>query len=150
MASDISNFLNFFTKHDNIVQIKAGEHIIEKGKHDNNVRILKSGEARLELVHGKGYVDLEPGTLIGLMTVPIGRAFRHSCMALTDCEIVLIDNKQVEFMLQEYPTFAIQMIRLMAERYNNLVDLINYLCPPNKYPVSESEIIDLKSLREKS
>ena len=54
--SDISNFLNFFTKHDNIVQIKAGEYIIEKGKHDNNVRILKSGEGRLELVHGKGFV----------------------------------------------------------------------------------------------
>jgi hypothetical protein len=42
------------------------------------------------------------------------------------------------------------MIRLMAERYNNLVDLVNYVCPPDKYPVSESEIIDLKSLREKS
>jgi hypothetical protein len=71
-------------------------------------------------------------------------------VALTDCEIVLIDNKQVEFMLQEYPTFAIQMIRLMAERYNNLVDLVNYVCPPDKYPVSESEVIDLKSLGEKS
>lgn len=149
MSLAISNFLNFFTKHDNIVQIKAGEYIIEKGTHDNNVKILKSGKARLELVHGRGFVDLEPGTLIGLMTVPIGRAFRHSCKALTDCEIVLIDTKQVEFLLQEHPTFAIQMIRLMAERYNNLVDLIDYVFPPDKFPVSESEIIDLKSFGKK-
>ena len=149
MLSDISNFLNFFTKHDNIVQIKAGEFIIEKGKYDNNVRILKSGDARLELLHGRGFVDFEPETLIGLMTVPIGRAFRHNCVALTNCEIVLIDNKQVEFLLQEYPTFAIQMIRLMAERYNNLVDLVDYVFPQNKYPVSESEIIDLRALGEK-
>ena len=150
MSLAISNFLDFFTKHDNVVQIKAGEYIIEKGKRDNNVKILKSGKARLELVHGRGFVDLEPGTLIGLMTVPIGRAFRHSCEALTDCEIVLIDNKQVEFLLHDYPDFAIQMIRLMAERYNNLVDLVDYVFPPEKYPVSESEIIDLKSLGAKT
>lgn len=150
MSLAISNFLNFFTKDNNIVQIRAGEYIIEKGKNDNNVRILKSGEARLKLVHGRGFVDLEPGTLIGLMTVPIGRAFRHSCMALTDCEVVLVDSKQVEFLLQEHPTFAIQMIRLMAERYINLVDLVDYVFPPSKYPVSECEIIDLKSLGEKS
>ena len=150
MSLAISNFLNFFTKHDNIVHIKAGEYIIEKGKHENNVKILKSGKARLELVHGRGFVDLEPGTLIGLMTVPIGRAFRHSCEALTDCEIVLIDNKQVEFLLHEHPDFAIQMIRLMAERYNSLVDLVDYVFPPEKFPVSESEIIDLKSLGKKS
>ena len=49
MSLAISNFLNFFTKDNNIVQIRAGEYIIEKGKNDNNVRILKSGEARLEL-----------------------------------------------------------------------------------------------------
>ena len=150
MSLAISNFLNFFAEHDYNVQIKAGDLIIEKGKHDNNLRILKFGKARLKLVHGRGFVDLEPGTLIGLMTVPIGRAFRHSCMALTDCEVVLVDNRQVEFLLQEHPTFAIQMIRLMAERYNNLVDIVDYVFPPHKYPVSECEIIDLKSLGENS
>ena len=67
MSLAMSNFLDFFTKHDNVLQIKAGEYIIQKGKRDNNVKILKSGKARLELVHGRGFVDLEPGTLIGLI-----------------------------------------------------------------------------------
>lgn len=150
MSPGIFNFLNFFTKDDNVAQVKAGQYIIEKGQHDDTLRILKSGEARLKLAHGRGFVDLEPGTIIGLMTLPLGRAYRNSCEAVTDCEVVLVDNKQIEFMVHEHPTFAFQVIRLMAERYNNLVDLVDCVFPPEKYPVSVGEIIDLKIHGEKA
>ena len=146
MSSSNFNFLQFFTKDENIIQVKAGQTIIEIGQHDNAVRILKSGKARLKLSHGRGFIDLEPGTLIGIMCFPIGRAYRNTCVAVTDCEVVIVDIKQVNFMIQEHPTFAIEIIKLMAERYNDLVDLVDHAFPSVKFPVNVNEIIDVKSI----
>ena len=39
-----------------------------------------------------------------------------SVIARTDCEFVAVDEKRFQFLVQQAPYFAIQVMRLMAER----------------------------------
>jgi CRP/FNR family transcriptional regulator, cyclic AMP receptor protein len=118
------NFLQFISGEENIIRKKAGEEITQIGKPGDVMYVLKSGQARIDLLGGRYTVDLEPGMLIGLMGLFDGRDYEDTCVATTDCELIPINRRRAEFMVQEHPTFPFRVMRVMIDRFYFAMDLL--------------------------
>lgn len=124
------NFLQFISGEESIVTKKAGEKITHIGKPGDVMYVLKSGQARINFLGGRYPVDLEPGMLIGLMGLFDGRDYEDTCEAITDCELIPINRRRAEFMVQEHPTFPFRVMRVMIDRFYYVMDLLKETCKP--------------------
>ena len=124
------NFLQFISGEESIITKKAGEEITRTGKPGDVMYVLKSGKARINFLGGRYPVDLEPGMLIGLMGLFDGRDYEDTCEAITDCELIPINRRRAEFMVQEHPTFPFRVMRVMIDRFYYVMDLLKETCKP--------------------
>jgi CRP-like cAMP-binding protein len=124
------NFLQFISGEESIITKKAGEEITRTGKPGDVMYVLKSGQARINFLGGRYPVDLEPGMLIGLMGLFDGRDYEDTCEAITDCELIPINRRRAEFMVQEHPTFPFRVMRVMIDRFYYVMDLLKETCKP--------------------
>jgi CRP-like cAMP-binding protein len=61
-----------------------------------------------------------PGALIGEMALIENAPRSATAQAITDCVVVPVPQKEFLFLVQEHPTFAIQVMRVMAERLRRM------------------------------
>ena len=81
--------------------------------------VLKSGEADV-LVNGRIVETLEHGSIVGEVGLVSPGPRSATVVARTDCEFVAVDEKRFQFLVQQTPFFATQVMRVMAERLRNL------------------------------
>jgi CRP-like cAMP-binding protein len=124
------NFLQFISGEETVISKKAGEEITHIGKPGDVMYVLKSGQARINLLGGRYSVDLEPGMLIGLMGLFDGRDYEDTSLAVTDCELVPVNRRRAEFMVQEHPTFPFRVMRVMIDRFYYVMDLLKETSKP--------------------
>jgi CRP-like cAMP-binding protein len=127
------NFIRFFDGDDKVEQVSAGESITQIGKPGDVMYLLKSGQAQVRLFNGKHAVDLEPGMLIGLMGLIDGRDYEDTTVAVTDCELIPITKRRAQFLVQEHPTFAFQLMQVMIDRFYFVMDLLKDACQAEDY-----------------
>jgi CRP/FNR family cyclic AMP-dependent transcriptional regulator len=77
------------------------------------------------LVQNRLVETLEHGSIVGEMGMVSPGPHSASVMAKTDCEFVAIDQKRFQFLVQQTPFFAVQVMRLMAERLRATDKLLN-------------------------
>ena len=77
--------------------------------------VLKSGEADV-LVNGRIVETLEHGSIVGEVGLVSPGPRSATVVARTDCEFVAVDEKRFQFLVQQTPFFATQVMRVMAER----------------------------------
>jgi CRP-like cAMP-binding protein len=128
MLSKDIDFLSYFGGDETVVQKSAGEEITRIGKPGDVMYVLKSGQAQIRLFQGKHSVDLKPGMLIGLMGLIDGRDYANTCVAVTDCELIPVTRRRADFMVQEHPTFAFQLMQVMIDRFYHVMDLLKEHC----------------------
>jgi CRP-like cAMP-binding protein len=58
------------------------------------------------------------------MAMVDGQPRTASAVARTDCRLVPIDQKRFQFLIQETPYFAIEVMRLLVERLRRVNQLI--------------------------
>jgi len=88
--------------------------------------VLETGFAEV-LVQNRLVETLEHGSIVGEMGMVSPGPHSASVMAKTDCEFVAIDQKRFQFLVQQTPFFAVQVMRLMAERLRATDKLLNWL-----------------------
>lgn len=95
---------------------KAGTTILEEGATGKLMYVIKSG--KVEVRHaGKVLDTLDDGDIFGEISLLEENYLRSaSAVALTDCELVPIDQKRFEFLVQQTPFFAVELMRIMADR----------------------------------
>ena len=81
--------------------------------------VLKSGEADV-VVNGRIVETLEHGSIVGEVGLVSPGPRSATVVARTDCEFVAVDEKRFQFLVQQTPFFATQVMRVMAERLRNL------------------------------
>ena len=81
--------------------------------------VLKSGEADV-LVNSRIVETLEHGSIVGEVGLVSPGPRSATVVARTDCEFVAVDEKRFQFLVQQTPFFATQVMRVMAERLRNL------------------------------
>ncbi len=123
MAENEPNFLGIFSRERNIVTVKAGEALFRAGDPGECMYAVLSGEARI--ADGNVvYEELSPGGIVGEMAL-IDHAPRSATVtAVTDCTLAEIDEKRFLFLVQQTPSFALNVMRVLSHRLRRMNSLV--------------------------
>jgi CRP-like cAMP-binding protein len=97
------------------ITIQAGQALFREGDEGNQMFVLEIGTAEV-IVQNRVVETLAHGSIVGEMGLVSPGPHSASVIAKTDCEFVAVDEKRFQFLVQQTPYFAIQVMRLMAER----------------------------------
>ncbi len=93
----------------------AGTVIFEEGAHATAMYVVKSGEVAIE-VGGKQIETLRAGDILGEMALLGSEARSATARTIVDSELVAVTASRFEFLVQQTPFFALDVMRIMAQR----------------------------------
>lgn len=97
----------------------AGQTIFSEGDEGHAMYVVLEGEVELR-IGGKVVETLGPGEPFGEMAL-IDHAPRvATATARTACRVLEVPEKRFLFMVQQTPFFALQIMRIMAERLRKM------------------------------
>ena len=97
----------------------VGQHIFAEGQPGDVMYVVKEGEVDV-LVGGKVVDTVGPGGLIGEMALIDKRPRSATAVAKTDCKLVSVNEQRFQRLVQQTPHFAIQVMRVMAQRLRQM------------------------------
>lgn len=107
--------IELFSHNTERILIQAGQPLFREGEVGNQMYVLESGTAEV-IVQRRVVETLAHGSIVGEMGLVSPGPHSASVIARSDCEFVAVDEKRFQFLVQQTPYFAIQVMRLMAER----------------------------------
>lgn len=108
-------FFDLFRRDPTFIVVKRGEYLFREGDPGELMFVLISGEA--EIMVGDLSIEIcNSGDIVGEMALVDGSPRSASVIARTDCEFAVIDRKRFGFLVDETPTFAVDVMRVMAQR----------------------------------
>jgi CRP/FNR family cyclic AMP-dependent transcriptional regulator len=109
------DILEVFSQTEDHQDFPAGQAIMHEGDTGDVMYVVKSGEVELRV--GDQYLaTVEAGGILGEMALVDQGPRSATALARTDCELVPIDREQFLFFLRLIPGFALEVMRVMAER----------------------------------
>lgn len=113
--------ITLFNKSKDAVSVESGEVIFKEGDPGDVMYAVLSG--RLDVVHNDTVIDsVEAGDIIGEMAI-VDRSPRSATLVAAEpSTVVRVDEKHFLFLVQEHPTFAMQVMRIMADRLRRAND----------------------------
>ena len=106
---------NIFADTSKAMPFPAGTRIFEQGDKGEEMYVVKEGEVdifisdfHLETVSSEG--------IFGELSLIDQKARRASAVARTYCTLQVIDKRHFLFLVQETPVFALQVMKVMANR----------------------------------
>ncbi len=116
-------FCELFSHNPTIIRLPAGGTLFREGDDGHLMYVLSIGSA--EVVVGNRVVErLQHGSVVGEMGIVSPGPRSATVVAIEDCEFVEIDEKRFQFLVQQTPYFALQIMRLMAERLRHANQLM--------------------------
>jgi CRP-like cAMP-binding protein len=106
---------NIFRHASDAVAFGAGQSIFNEGDPGDVAYGIQDGEVEIVL-RGEVVDTAGPGSIIGEMALIDSKPRSASAIARTDCKLVPIDERRFAFLVQQTPFFAINVMRIMAER----------------------------------
>jgi CRP-like cAMP-binding protein len=108
-------FFELFSHNPDIVVIKAGASLFAEGDAGHQMFVLIAGTAEV-VVAQRVLETLEHGSIVGEMDLVAPGRRSASVVARTDCQFVAIDEPRFRYLVQQTPHFAMQVLRVLAER----------------------------------
>lgn len=97
----------------------AGQVIFQEGQPGDVMYAVTEGEVDI-LIHNKIINTVEPGGILGEMALIDTKPRSATAIARTDCKLVPISEKRFTFLVQQTPHFALQVMRVMADRLRRI------------------------------
>ncbi|HEX9012002.1 MAG TPA: cyclic nucleotide-binding domain-containing protein [Anaerolineaceae bacterium] len=98
----------------------AGEVIFHQG--DAGKLMYAVQEGTVEIKMGDRVIQTHgPGGIFGEMALIDDRPRSATAIAASDCRLVPIDERRFMFLVQQTPFFAVQVMRIMADRLRRLM-----------------------------
>ncbi|MBL8429179.1 MAG: cyclic nucleotide-binding domain-containing protein [Dechloromonas sp.] len=119
-------FFELFTHNPTIIQVPAGAALFSENEDGNMMYVLTTGSAEV-IVNNRVVESLEHGSIVGEMGLVSPGPRSASVLAVNDCEFVEVDEKRFQFLVQQTPFFATQVMRVMAERLRKVNQLVTPL-----------------------
>jgi CRP/FNR family cyclic AMP-dependent transcriptional regulator len=111
--------INLFNNAERFETYKAGQVIFKQGQPSEKMYIVIEG--KVNILVGNFQVGLvEEGGILGEMGVLEGTTRSATAIAHTDCKIVSVDLRRFNFLVQNTPYFATEVIQIMAERLRRM------------------------------
>lgn len=116
-------FYSLFAHAPKIVPVAEGEALFREGEDGNLMYVLAKGTA--EIVIGNRVIEtLTQGGIVGEVGLALPGPRSATVLAVSDCEFVAIDQKRFAFLVQETPFFAMEVIKVLAQRLLNTNQLL--------------------------
>jgi CRP-like cAMP-binding protein len=97
----------------------AGRRIFFEGEEGDTMYLVRRGE--VDLFVGENLVStVGKGGILGEVALIDGNPRSATAIAKADCELVPVNRKQFRSIIQEYPDFAIDVMKVMAERIRSM------------------------------
>jgi CRP-like cAMP-binding protein len=93
----------------------AGQTVFANGEPGRFMYVVKEGEVDV-LIEGNLVETVGPGGLLGEVALIDSGPRSGTAIARSECQLVPIDAKRFTFLIQQTPQFALQVMRIMAER----------------------------------
>lgn len=116
-------FFELFANNPSIVSVPAGQPLFTVGEEGHLMFVLTTGSAEV-IVNGRVVETLKHGSIVGELGIVLAGPRSASVIAKTNCEFVAIDEKRFQFLVQQTPYFATQVMRVMAERLRALNQMV--------------------------
>lgn len=94
---------------------KAGDVIFAAGDTGKAMYVVSEGEVDIR-VGGNVVECISPGSIFGEMALIDNSPRSATAIAKTDCKVVPLDQGRFQFLVQETPFFALQVMTIMATR----------------------------------
>jgi CRP/FNR family cyclic AMP-dependent transcriptional regulator len=108
-------FLELFSHNPEVIKVPAGAALFRAGEEGHQMYVLSTGTAEV-IVNDRVVETLQHGSVIGEVSMLLPGPHSASVIAVTACEFVAVDEKRFQFLVQQTPFFATQVMRMMAER----------------------------------
>ena len=108
------------------VRFRKGDHLTKQGAFASYVLFIISGLAR-QYVEGERDYNLriiKPGEFVGLSAVFTKNTFNYSSIALTDCQVFLIEKAAITTVMKQNGMFAFNMVKRYSDQNSNLFDTL--------------------------
>lgn len=115
--------IELFAHNPSMIRVPAGQALFKEGEEGHLMFVLATGSADV-VVHNRVVETLQHGSIVGEVGIVLPGPRSASVIATTDCEFVAVDEKRFQFLVQQTPFFATQVMRVMAERLRNLNQLV--------------------------
>ncbi|HWK47684.1 MAG TPA: Crp/Fnr family transcriptional regulator [Stellaceae bacterium] len=109
------NFLPLFRNEPTSVTLRAGEVLFKRGDPALHMYVVKSGTIRL----GDGNVvfeDVEAGGIFGEMALVDHGGRSIGAIAVTECELAMVDERRFLSMVQQMPLFSLNVLKVVMRR----------------------------------
>lgn len=111
--------IELFRSADETETYTAGQTIFEEGSRGEVMYAVQEGEVEL-LVRGKVVETVAPGGIFGEMALLDARERSAKAVAKTECRLAPVSQKRFNFLVQQTPMFALQVMRIMADRLRRM------------------------------
>jgi len=116
-------FFELFSNDPSIVSVAAGAALFVEGDTGPAMYVLTVGSAEV-FVKNRLVETLAPGSIVGEMGLISPSTRTATVVASTDCEFVEIDEARFHDLVAQTPHFALNVMRVMAERLRRADQLI--------------------------
>jgi CRP/FNR family transcriptional regulator, cyclic AMP receptor protein len=101
------------------ILMTAGSVIVDQGQTGREAFVVLSG--KVEVTRSKRKVaDLGPGAVVGELSLLDHGPRTATVTCVTDCELLVIDQRNFRAVLQEVPTMAVKLLATIAGRIRDL------------------------------
>jgi CRP-like cAMP-binding protein len=111
--------INTFKHETEVVTFLAGQTIFEEGDPGDVMYVVQEGEVNI-MIHNQLIETVGPGGIVGEMGLIDSTARSGTVIAKTDCKLVPLDETRFKIYVHNTPFFAIQVMRVMADRLRRM------------------------------
>jgi len=117
--SDDLDFSRLIAHTENVRQMKAGDWVFQIGDDASELYVVKSGQIDI-LVDGVSAEVVRAGGILGEMALIDSSPRSADAKCRSDAEIVAITEKQFKQLIQEMPSFALDVMRVLDNRLRSM------------------------------
>ena len=110
---------HLFRNAETVEERAAGELVLEEGKPGDVMYVVLEGQVEI-MIHGRSIAKVARGGIVGEMALVDSKARSASAVALSDCKLAVVDEKQFLAMVQQTPSFALHVMRVLANRLRRM------------------------------
>jgi CRP-like cAMP-binding protein len=111
--------IHLFDKDRDAVTYPAGHVLFQVGDPGNQMFAVVDGAVDL-VIRGQTVETVEAGGILGEMAIIEDKPRVASAVVKSDARVVAIDRKRFQFLVQQNPFFALQLMGIMADRLRRM------------------------------
>lgn len=123
MSDTTGSILEIVFAEDQFQTFKAGQVIFSENTDGDCMYLVRAGAVALT-VKGKPLAELTIGDTLGELAIVDDERRAATAVAVTDCEMIPIDKARFLELVQRTPYFALDVMRVMAQRLRTMNKLL--------------------------